>query len=118
MPAYNAGRTLRMTYEELPKDSVKTDWEVELGVVIGRPIYRASPDEAEYHGELVNFDPIWCYPKPVQKPHPPIYVGGNGEHTLRRVVQYGDGWMTCCRLKARSCRVSPAARLPALRISS
>jgi probable F420-dependent oxidoreductase len=52
-----------------------------------------TDDEAEYHGEFVDFDPIWSWPKPVQKPHPPIYVGGNGPHTLKRVVQYGDGWM-------------------------
>jgi probable F420-dependent oxidoreductase len=52
-----------------------------------------TQDEAEYHGEFVNFDPIWSWPKPVQKPHPPIYVGGNGAHTLKRVVQYGDAWM-------------------------
>jgi probable F420-dependent oxidoreductase len=52
-----------------------------------------TKDEAEYHGEFVDFDPIWSWPKPVQKPHPPIYVGGNGEHTLNRVIQYGDGWM-------------------------
>ena len=47
----------------------------------------------EYHGEFVNFDPIWQFPKPVQKPHPPILVGGDGENTLKRVVSYGDGWM-------------------------
>ncbi len=52
-----------------------------------------TQDEAEYHGEFVNFDPIWQYPKPVQKPHPPILVGGDGENTLKRVVNYGDGWM-------------------------
>ncbi len=52
-----------------------------------------TQDEAEYHGEFVNFDPIWSWPKPVQKPHPPILVGGNGEHTLKRVIDYGDGWM-------------------------
>jgi probable F420-dependent oxidoreductase len=52
-----------------------------------------TQDEAEYHGEFVDFDPIWSWPKPVQKPHPPIYVGGNGPHTLQRVIQYGDGWM-------------------------
>ena len=52
-----------------------------------------TKDEAEYHGEFVNFDPLWSWPKPVQKPHPPVYVGGNGEHTLRRVIQYGDAWM-------------------------
>ncbi len=52
-----------------------------------------TKDEAEYHGEFVNFDPIWSWPKPVQKPHPPIYVGGDGENTLKRVISYGDAWM-------------------------
>jgi len=52
-----------------------------------------TEDEAEFHGEFVNFDPIWSWPKPVQKPHPPILVGGDGPHTLQRVVEYGDGWM-------------------------
>ncbi|MPZ24639.1 MAG: TIGR03619 family F420-dependent LLM class oxidoreductase [Dehalococcoidia bacterium] len=50
-------------------------------------------DEAEYHGDFVDFDPIWSWPKPVQTPHPPIYVGGGGANTLNRVVEYGDGWM-------------------------
>ncbi|HEX2170876.1 MAG TPA: LLM class F420-dependent oxidoreductase [Dehalococcoidia bacterium] len=49
-------------------------------------------DAAEYHGEFVNFDPIWQWPKPVQKPHPPIMIGGNGPLTLKRVVEYGDEW--------------------------
>jgi probable F420-dependent oxidoreductase len=52
-----------------------------------------TQEEAEYHGELVSFDPIWAWPKPVQKPHPPIYLGGNGANTLKRVVRYADGWM-------------------------
>jgi len=52
-----------------------------------------TQDEAEFHGELVQFDRIWQWPKPVQKPHPPIIVGGNGPHTLGRVVEYGDEWM-------------------------
>lgn len=52
-----------------------------------------TEDEAEFHGRLVNFDSIWSWPKPVQKPHPPILVGGDGPHTLQRVVEYGDGWM-------------------------
>ncbi|MGD9889808.1 MAG: LLM class F420-dependent oxidoreductase [Dehalococcoidia bacterium] len=52
-----------------------------------------TQDEAEYHGRHVDFDPIWSWPKPVQKPHPPILVGGNGPHTLQRVAEYGDGWM-------------------------
>lgn len=48
--------------------------------------------EAEFHGELVGFDRIWAYPKPVQKPHPPILLGGEGRFTLRRVVEFCDGW--------------------------
>ncbi|MBF0279913.1 MAG: LLM class F420-dependent oxidoreductase [SAR324 cluster bacterium] len=52
-----------------------------------------TKDDAEYHGEFVNFDPIWSWPKPVQKPHPPILMGGNGPNTLNRVVRYGDEWM-------------------------
>ncbi len=52
-----------------------------------------TQDEASYHGETVNFERIWSWPKPVQKPHPPIIVGGNGERTLQRVVRYGDAWM-------------------------
>ncbi|MFB3053621.1 MAG: LLM class F420-dependent oxidoreductase, partial [Dehalococcoidia bacterium] len=52
-----------------------------------------AEDEAEFHGRFVNFDPIWSWPKPVQKPHPPILVGGSGPHTFQRVVEYGDAWM-------------------------
>jgi probable F420-dependent oxidoreductase len=52
-----------------------------------------TQDDAEYHGEHVDFDPIWAWPKPVQKPHPPILVGGNGDRTLQRVIDYGDEWM-------------------------
>jgi probable F420-dependent oxidoreductase len=52
-----------------------------------------TQDEAEYHGRYVDFDPIWSWPKPVQKPHPPIVVGGNGPKVLDRVVAYGDEWM-------------------------
>jgi len=52
-----------------------------------------TKDDAEYHGEFVNFDPIWSWPKPVQKPHPPVFVGGNGDNTFRRVLAYGDAWM-------------------------
>jgi probable F420-dependent oxidoreductase len=52
-----------------------------------------TKDEAEYHGQFVNFDPIWSWPKPVQKPHPPILVGGAGPRTLDRVIEYGDAWM-------------------------
>jgi probable F420-dependent oxidoreductase len=50
-------------------------------------------DEAEYHGDFVDFDPIWSWPKPVQKPHPPIFLGGHSRQVLQRVVDYCDGWM-------------------------
>src|SRR4029453_5675878 len=52
-----------------------------------------TQDEAEYHGRYVDFDPIWCWPKPVQQPHPPVIVGGNGPKVLDRVLAYGDEWM-------------------------
>ena len=51
----------------------------------------------EYHGEFVDFDPVWSYPKPVQVPNPPILIGGESIHTLRRVVEYGDGWFPRAR---------------------
>ena len=50
-------------------------------------------DEAQYQGRLVNFEPTWQWPKPVQKPHPPIIVAGGGPNILKRVVDYGDGWI-------------------------
>ena len=50
-------------------------------------------DTAEYHGELVNFDPMISRPKPVQKPHPPVIVGGAFPHAARRALRYGDGWI-------------------------
>ena len=52
-----------------------------------------TQDEAEYHGRIVDFDPIWSWPKPVQKPHPPVLVGGLGDKVLDRVVAYGDEWI-------------------------
>jgi probable F420-dependent oxidoreductase len=52
-----------------------------------------TKDEAEFHGEHVDFDPIWQWPKPVQRPHPPVLVAGNGPNTLARVMEYGDGWI-------------------------
>lgn len=51
-----------------------------------------TEEEAEFHGEFVDFDPCWAYPKPVQKPHPPVLLGGESDHTLRRVVDFCDGW--------------------------
>jgi probable F420-dependent oxidoreductase len=51
-----------------------------------------TEDEAEFHGEFVNFDPIWCWPKPAQNPHPPVLLGGESSYTLQRVVDYCEGW--------------------------
>ena len=52
-----------------------------------------TQDEASYAGEFVNFDRIWSWPKPLQQPHPPILVGGNGPTVLDRVLHFGDAWM-------------------------
>ena len=52
-----------------------------------------TQDEAEYHGEMVDFGPMWCWPKPVSKPHPPVLLGGNGPNVLKRVIAYADEWM-------------------------
>ncbi|MDF7774859.1 LLM class F420-dependent oxidoreductase [Sphingomonas sp. AOB5] len=52
-----------------------------------------TKEQAEYHGNYVNFDPIFSWPKPVQTPHPPVLVGGSGPTVLDRVLQFGDGWM-------------------------
>ena len=50
-------------------------------------------EEPEYHGEFVNFDKMKMWPKPYQKPHPPIIVGGRFPHAARRAIRYGDGWI-------------------------
>jgi probable F420-dependent oxidoreductase len=52
-----------------------------------------SQKQAEYHGRFVDFDPIFAWPKPVQKPHPPIHVGGAFPQAAKRAVAYGDGWI-------------------------
>tara|TARA_B100000446_G_scaffold113973_1_gene106351 strand:+ start:290 stop:1126 length:837 start_codon:yes stop_codon:yes gene_type:complete len=54
-------------------------------------------EEASFHGEHVRFDPIWSWPKPIQRPHPPILLGGETDHTLRRVIKYCDGWLPRAR---------------------
>ena len=52
-----------------------------------------TKDVAEFHGEFVNFDPIWAWPKPAQKPNPPVLLGGESGYTLQRVVDFCDGWL-------------------------
>lgn len=49
-------------------------------------------DEAEFHGEFVNFDPIWCWPKPLQVGGPPIWLGAKSPWVFDRIAEYCDGW--------------------------
>lgn len=51
-----------------------------------------TEDPAQFHGKYVDFDPAWMHPKPKQRPHPPILLGGESDHTIKRVVEFGDGW--------------------------
>jgi len=51
-----------------------------------------TQDEASYHGAHVNFDRIWSWPKPAQRPHPPVLVGGDGPTVEDRVLAFGDAW--------------------------
>lgn len=50
-------------------------------------------DEPEFHGEFVNFDKLWSYPKPVQAGGPPIWLGANSQYVVDRVAEYADGWL-------------------------
>jgi probable F420-dependent oxidoreductase len=52
-----------------------------------------TQDEAAFAGEYVNFPALWAWPKPVQRPHPPILIAGALERAAARVADYGDGWI-------------------------
>ena len=52
-----------------------------------------TEDEPEFHGEFVDFNPIWSYPKPVQAGGPPIWIGANSAYVADRVAEYADGWL-------------------------
>jgi probable F420-dependent oxidoreductase len=52
-----------------------------------------TEEEPEYHGDIVDFPKMKTWPKPVQKPHPPVIVGGAWPHAARRAIRYGDGWI-------------------------
>ncbi|MBI5289297.1 MAG: LLM class F420-dependent oxidoreductase [Chloroflexi bacterium] len=81
-------------YEEMENHGTKPAlrWKIMRERILGMKRIWAD-DNAEYHGKYVDFDAIWSWPKPVQQPHPPILVGGDGPRTLERVVDYGDEWM-------------------------
>ena len=66
---------------------------------------------AEYHGEIVNFSPMSSWPKPVQKPHPPVILGGAFPWAARRAIRYGDGWIPI----AGTGRADPFDYLPRFR---
>ena len=52
-----------------------------------------TTEPAEYHGKHVDFEPSYSRPKPVRKPHPPIYIGGNSDATVKRVIRHDAGWI-------------------------
>ena len=52
-----------------------------------------TKEEAEYHGTYYDFPPVRSFPKPAQKPHPPVFLGGSARNVFKRVVKWGDGWM-------------------------
>ena len=52
-----------------------------------------TQSKAAYHGEMVSFDPMMAWPKPLQKPHPPVIVGGAFPYSARRAIRYGEGWI-------------------------
>jgi len=79
-----------------------------------------TSDEAEYHGTMVDFDRIWSWPKPVQRPHPPVIVGGAGDRALEAAAEYGDGWAPingrpddlAARIRQVQARASEGGRAP------
>ena len=52
-----------------------------------------TEEEASFHGEFEDFERVWSWPKPLQNPHPPMVLGGETDHTLKRIVRYADGWL-------------------------
>ncbi len=91
----------------------RTRWKLLRERVLAmKEIWRS--DAAEFHGEFVNFDPIWSYPKPVQKPHPPILLGAHTPAARQRVVDYCNGWMPIAAragdLAAAMCDLADRAR--------
>jgi probable F420-dependent oxidoreductase len=53
-----------------------------------------AEDPAEYHGKYVDFDASYSRPKPVRQPHPPIFIGGDSDATVKRVIRHKAGWIS------------------------
>jgi probable F420-dependent oxidoreductase len=49
--------------------------------------------KSEYHGKYYDFPPVYSFPRPIQRPHPPIYLGGHAKNVFRRIIEWGDAWM-------------------------
>jgi len=72
--------------------SYKDRWKIVREKILAmKAIWR--DDEAEFHGEFVDFEPFWSWPKPVQPDGPPIWMGANSKWVFDRIVEYCDGWM-------------------------
>ena len=70
---------------------LKDRWKVTReGVLAMKEIW--TKEVAEYHGKFVNFDPLWCWPKPVRAGGPPVLMGASSKWVPQRVVEYCDGW--------------------------
>ena len=76
----NHGTVFKTRYKKLREQvlAMKTVW---------------TQEEPEFHGDFVNFDPVWSWPKPAQDPHPPVYHGGYTKFTRQRVVDFCEGWL-------------------------
>ena len=71
--------------------ALKDRWKVTRERILAmREIW--TKDVAEYRGKFVNFDPIWCWPKPVQKSGPPVLMGASSKWAPARIAEYCDGW--------------------------
>ncbi len=79
--------------EELENHGVAYDkrWQVLREHILAMQACWTQKD-AEFHGEFVDFDPVWVEPKPVSKPHPPVYVGATSTWAMARIAEYAQGW--------------------------
>ncbi len=79
--------------EELENHGVRFEdrWKVLREHVLAMQACWTEKD-AEYHGEFVDFDPVWVEPKPVTKPHPPVLIGATSTWAIKRIAEYAQGW--------------------------